>query len=225
MQVILLGPPGVGKGTQAARIASEFGIAHISTGDMFREAVAAGTELGKTARKYMAAGALVPDEIVIGMVEERLGRPDTQKGFLLDGFPRTIPQAEALERLLEKLGRPVTAVVDLVADEELLISRLSGRRVCASCGATYHVENNPPRVQGVCDVCGGEVRQREDDRPEAIRERLREYSSKTAALTEHYSRAGLLESVAASGTPQEVFDLVREALIRRAGVGTHQVAG
>jgi adenylate kinase len=225
MQVILLGPPGVGKGTQAARIASEFGIAHISTGDMFREAVAAGTELGKTARKYMAAGALVPDEIVIGMVEERLGRPDTQKGFLLDGFPRTIPQAEALERLLEKLGRPVTAVVDLVADEELLISRLSGRRVCALCGATYHVENNPPRVEGVCDVCGGEVRQREDDRPEAIRERLREYSSKTAALTEHYSRAGLLESVAASGTPQEVFDLVREALIRRAGVGTHQVAG
>jgi len=225
MQVILLGPPGVGKGTQAARIASEFGIAHISTGDMFREAVAAGTELGKTAREYMAAGALVPDEIVIGMVEERLGRPDTQKGFLLDGFPRTIPQAEALERLLEKLGRPVTAVVDLVADEELLISRLSGRRVCALCGATYHVENNPPRVQGVCDVCGGEVRQREDDRPEAIRERLREYSSKTAALTEHYSRAGLLESVAASGTPQEVFDLVREALIRRAGVGTHQVAG
>jgi adenylate kinase len=225
MQVILLGPPGVGKGTQAARIASEFGIAHISTGDMFREAVAAGTELGKTAREYMAAGALVPDEIVIGMVEERLGRPDTQKGFLLDGFPRTIPQAEALERLLEKLGRPVTAVVDLVADEELLISRLSGRRVCASCGATYHVENNPPRVQGVCDVCGGEVRQREDDRPEAIRERLREYSSKTAALTEHYSRAGLLESIAASGTPQEVFDLVREALIRRAGVGTHQVAG
>jgi adenylate kinase len=225
MQVILLGPPGVGKGTQAARIASEFGIAHISTGDMFREAVAAGTELGKTAREYMAAGALVPDEIVIGMVEERLGRPDTQKGFLLDGFPRTIPQAEALERLLEKLGRPVTAVVDLVADEELLISRLSGRRVCALCGATYHVENNPPRVEGVCDVCGGEVRQREDDRPEAIRERLREYSSKTAALTEHYSRAGLLESVAASGTPQEVFDLVREALIRRAGVGTHQVAG
>jgi len=225
MQVILLGPPGVGKGTQAARIASEFGIAHISTGDMFREAVAAGTELGKTAREYMAAGALVPDEIVIGMVAERLGRPDTQKGFLLDGFPRTIPQAEALERLLEKLGRPVTAVVDLVADEELLISRLSGRRVCASCGATYHVENNPPRVEGVCDVCGGEVRQREDDRPEAIRERLREYSSKTAALTEHYSRAGLLESVAASGTPQEVFDLVREALIRRAGVGTHQVAG
>jgi adenylate kinase len=225
MQVILLGPPGVGKGTQAARIASEFGIAHISTGDMFREAVAAGTELGKTAREYMAAGALVPDEIVIGMVEERLGRPDTQKGFLLDGFPRTIPQAEALERLLEKLGRPVTAVVDLVADEELLISRLSGRRVCASCGATYHVENNPPRVQGVCDVCGGEVRQREDDRPEAIRERLREYSSKTAALTEHYSRAGLLESIAASGMPQEVFDLVREALIRRAGVGTHQVAG
>jgi adenylate kinase len=225
MQVILLGPPGVGKGTQAARIASEFGIAHISTGDMFREAVAAGTELGKTAREYMAAGALVPDEIVIGMVEERLGRPDTQKGFLLDGFPRTIPQAEALERLLEKLGRPVTAVVDLVADEELLISRLSGRRVCASCGATYHVENNPPRVEGVCDVCGGEVRQREDDRPEAIRERLREYSSKTAALTEHYSRAGLLESIAASGMPQEVFDLVREALIRRAGVGTHQVAG
>jgi len=225
MQVILLGPPGVGKGTQAARIASEFGIAHISTGDMFREAVAAGTELGKTAREYMAAGALVPDEIVIGMVEERLGRPDTQKGFLLDGFPRTIPQAEALERVLEKLGRPVTAVVDLVADEELLISRLSGRRVCASCGATYHVKNSPPRVEAVCDLCGGEVRQREDDRPEAIRERLREYSSKTAALTEHYSRAGLLESVAASGTPQEVFDLVREALIRRAGVGTHQVAG
>ncbi len=225
MQVILLGPPGVGKGTQAERIASEFGIAHISTGDMFREAVAAGTELGKTAREYMVAGALVPDEIVIGMVEERLGRDDTRKGFLLDGFPRTIAQAEALERLLQTLGRPVTAVVDLRADEELLITRLSGRRVCASCGATYHVQNKPPKQDGVCDVCGGEVRQREDDRPEAIRERLREYAAKTAALTEHYSRLGLLESIDASGTPEEVFGLVSEALIRRAGVGTHQVAG
>ncbi len=152
MQVILLGPPGVGKGTQAERIASEFGIAHISTGDMFREAVAAGTELGRTAREYMAAGALVPDEIVIGMVEERLGRDDTRKGFLLDGFPRTIAQAEALERLLQTLGRPVTAVVDLRADEELLITRLSGRRVCASCGATYHVQISLPsrKVSATC---------------------------------------------------------------------------
>jgi len=225
MQLILLGPPGVGKGTQAERISSEMGLAHISTGDMFREAVSTGTELGKTAREYMAAGKLVPDSIVIGMVEERLGRPDTQRGFLLDGFPRTIAQAESLEALLVKLGRPVDAVIDLSAEEDLIITRLSGRRVCAKCGATYHAVNKPPKQDRVCDVCGGEVRQREDDREEAIRERLAEYAAKTSALTEFYAGLGLLVPIDATGSPEQVFGDVVSALEVRAKSGSSEVRG
>jgi len=216
LQLILLGPPGVGKGTQAGMVAKKRGIAHISTGEMFREAVAAGTELGKKAHQYMAAGDLVPDDVVIGMVEERLSAPDCQKGFLLDGFPRTIAQAEALSGLLERIGRPVTAVVDLRANRDELIRRLSGRRVCTGCGATYHVDNKPSKVEGVCDVCSRKVAQREDDRAEAISRRLEEYLAKTAALTEYYERKGLLEAVDASGAVEEVLQRVQERIGSRA---------
>jgi adenylate kinase len=212
MQLILLGPPGVGKGTQAERLAESYRIAHISTGEMFRDAVAKGLELGKQANKYMAAGELVPDEIVIGMVEERLSRPDTAAGFLLDGFPRTTAQAEALDALLKRIGRPITAVVDLRADPEVLVKRLSGRRVCTKCGATYHVDNMPPAKEGVCDQCGGAVQQRKDDQPEAVRTRLVEYQSKTASLTDYYQKTGLLEAVDASGPVDEVLSVIQSLI-------------
>ncbi len=213
--LILLGPPGVGKGTQAARLAALRGIAHISTGEMFRDAVSKGTGLGMKANVYMAAGDLVPDEIVIGMVEERLEQDDCRKGFLLDGFPRTIAQAEALDKLLNRRGCPVWAVLDLSADSEELVRRLSGRRVCASCGATYHVDNKPPAAEGVCDECEGVVAQREDDKPEAIRRRLVEYENKTAALTGYYRDKGLLEVIDASGGVDEVFKRMDERLNSR----------
>ncbi len=209
MQLILLGPPGVGKGTQAERLAESYRIAHISTGEMFRDAVARGLELGKQANKYMAAGELVPDEIVIGMVEERLSRPDTAAGFLLDGFPRTTAQAEALDVLLKRIGRPITAVIGLRADQEVLVKRLSGRRVCRKCGATYHADNRPPAKEGVCDQCGGAVQQRKDDQAEAVRTRLVEYQSKTASLTDYYEKMGLLEAVDASGPVDEVLSVIQ----------------
>lgn len=212
MQLVLLGPPGVGKGTQAEKLAKQFEIAHISTGDMFREHVSKQTELGTTAQKYMKAGELVPDEIVIGMVEERLQADDTEPGFLLDGFPRTISQAQALGALLERLGRPLDAVVDLRADQEDLVRRLSSRRVCKSCGATYNVMFKPPSQEGRCDACGGEVIQREDDRPEAIRVRLEEYDAKTSPLTEYYRKEGLLKEVDATGSIDEVFEGVQSSL-------------
>lgn len=219
MQVVLLGPPGVGKGTQAARLSAARGIAHISTGDMFRDNVLRGTELGKTANTYMTAGDLVPDSIVIAMVEDRLSQPDCQMGFLLDGFPRTLPQAESLDELLVKIGRPLVAVVDLEADEEELVRRLSGRRVCGACGATYHVDNSPPAEGSKCDKCGGEVVQRKDDRAEAIRRRLVEYHDKTAALTGYYRGRGLLESIDGLGSIEEVLGRVNERLDSRVADG------
>lgn len=223
MRLILLGPPGVGKGTQAAKLAESYGIAHISTGEMFRDALAKGLELGLKANKYMAAGELVPDEIVIGMVEERLSRPDTDRGFLLDGFPRTAAQAVALDVLLSRIRQPLTAVIDLRAEQDELVARLSGRRVCPKCGETYHVRNMPPAKEGLCDSCGAALEQRRDDRPEAVRTRLQEYEDKTAALTEFYSRQGLLEGVDASGSVDAVFSKVQGLLDTRAKHGQAQV--
>lgn len=211
-RLILLGPPGVGKGTLAVKLSAILGVAHISTGDMFRDNFARGTELGKTAQKYMAAGDLVPDELVLDMVRDRLSQDDASGGFLLDGFPRTIAQAEGLELMLADLGRPVQAVVDLFADEDILIRRLSGRRVCKACGATYHVDNKPPAKEGVCDTCSGEVVQRGDDQPEAIKRRLVEYTTKTQVLTDYYNGKGLLKAVDATGTPEEVCQRVEELL-------------
>jgi len=204
MRLVLLGAPGAGKGTLAKELSTALGIVHISTGDIFREEVAAGSELGRKAKSYMDRGELVPDEVVIGMVRARLSRPDTAKGFILDGFPRTVPQAEALGAALKDAGTPLDAVLDIDVPEDVVVRRLSGRRVCRTCGAIYHVENKPPKKEGVCDLDGGEVYQRDDDREEAIRNRLSVYARATAPLTSYYKEQGLLRSVNGTGTPAEV---------------------
>lgn len=214
MRLVLLGAPGAGKGTLAKQLSGALGAVHVSTGDIFREEVAAGSELGRRARSYMDRGELVPDEVVISMVEQRLSRPDCAPGFILDGFPRTVPQAGALDASLRARGTPLDAVLDIEAPEDLLIRRLSGRRVCRACGAIYHVENKPPKVAGVCDVDGGPVYQRDDDQPEAIRRRLRVYAEATAPLTAYYRAQGILRPVNGSGTPDAVLATVLPILAR-----------
>jgi adenylate kinase len=210
--LILLGAPGAGKGTQAQRLASRWGIPQVSTGDMLREARRQGTELGKRAQQYMDAGQLVPDEVVIGLVEERLGRPDAREGVILDGFPRTIPQAEALDALLEKIKRDPARVLAIEVPEAELIERLGGRRSCPRDGASYHVKFTPPRVEGKCDSCGTPLIQREDDRPEAIARRLEEYRAKTAPLVEHYQKKGALRKVDGVGELETILDRITRAL-------------
>lgn len=195
MNILFMGPPGAGKGTQAERIVEEFSIPHISTGDAFRLAMKQGTPLGLKAKEYVDQGLLVPDEITNGIVKERLALDDCQKGFLLDGFPRTLQQAEALDVMLTELGRGIDHVVNLKVDRSLLLARLTGRRICKSCGTTYHVLFNPPKVEGVCDKDGGELYQRSDDTEEKVGTRLDEYTSKTAPLLDYYSRKGLLREV------------------------------
>lgn len=195
MRILLIGPPGAGKGTQAARIARFCEVPHISTGDIFRAAVQAGTELGRKAREYLDAGRLVPDEITIEIIRERLKQPDCSRGFLLDGFPRTLPQAEALDRLLADLGTHLDVVLYIRVSPEVLVERLTGRRVCRNCGATYHVLFQPPRLPGVCDRCGGELYQRSDDTAETVRGRLEVYMGQTAPLLEYYRERGLLKEI------------------------------
>jgi adenylate kinase len=214
--LVLLGPPGVGKGTQAKLLQERLGVPQISTGDLLREAVARATPIGLKAKTYMDAGELVPDDVIIGIVEERLAKPDAREGFLLDGFPRTVPQAEALAALLDKHSIPLDAVLALEGNEETLVRRLSGRRVCSSCAATYHVDNAPPKVEGVCDQCSGSLIVRDDDRPEAIRNRLQVYARSTAPLLDFYRERGQLLTVDASGTAAEVFEAVWAALNRAA---------
>lgn len=195
MNILFMGPPGAGKGTQAERIVSEFRIPHISTGDAFRQAMSQGTPLGVQAKSYVDQGLLVPDEITNGIVKERLQNPDCAKGFLLDGFPRTIAQAEALDGMLAEMGRRIDHVINLTVDRKLLLGRLTGRRICKSCGATYHVLFNPPRVENVCDKCSGELYQRSDDTEEKVGTRLDEYAKKTAPLLEYYDKKGILRQV------------------------------
>jgi len=216
VRLVLLGPPGVGKGTQAKLLQERLGVPQISTGDLLREAVARATPIGLKAKTYMDAGELVPDDVIIGIVEERLAKPDAREGFLLDGFPRTVPQAEALAALLDKHSIPLDAVLALEGNEETLVRRLSGRRVCSSCAATYHVDNAPPKVEGVCDQCSGSLIVRDDDRPEAIRNRLQVYARSTAPLLDFYRERGQLLTVDASGTAAEVFEAVWAALNRAA---------
>jgi len=188
-----MGPPGAGKGTQASRLAAERGLAHIATGDMLRAAVAAGTELGRRAQSIMAAGDLVPDDLIVAMIRERLGEPDAASGFILDGFPRTQPQAFALDSMLADQGRRIAAVLVFDIDPEVLIARLSGRRVCRAQGHVYHLEHNPPRTAGVCDVDGSELYQRDDDQPDVIRTRYRkQWQDAAAPVLEHYRDAGLV---------------------------------
>jgi len=205
VRVILLGPPGAGKGTQAQRLTQKLGIPQVSTGDILRAAVAAGTGLGREAKAVMDQGALVPDSVVIGIIRERLAAPDCARGYILDGFPRTAAQAEALGEMLQALGTPLTAVLSLTVDPEELVRRLGGRRTCGSCGAAYHLETAPPRRAGLCDRCGGGLLQRDDDRDETIRKRLAVYREQTAPLVAYYRGRGLLKEVDGRGDIDAIF--------------------
>jgi adenylate kinase len=214
VRVAFLGPPGAGKGTQARELAREWSVPHIATGDMLREAVAAGTALGRAAKAYMDKGALVPDDVIIGMIAERLKDPDARAGFLLDGFPRTIAQAEGLERLLKDLNQPLDRVVYFDVAEPELIRRLTGRRVCRSCGHSFHVVSNPPRREGVCDVCGGELYQRVDDGEATARDRLSVYRKQTAPVLDWYAGKGLLGSIQGMGSIADISRRVKDAARR-----------
>ena len=190
-----MGPPGAGKGTQAANLVKKFNIPHISTGDMFRAAVKEGTELGKQAKACMDAGKLVPDEVTIGIVRERLAKDDCKKGFILDGFPRTVEQADALKGILDELGLQLTRVLNIHVPAEDLIERAVGRRICKQCGATYHVKFHPTKVEGQCDDCGGELYQRKDDNEATMKNRLSVYEASTKPLIDYYSKAGLYTEI------------------------------
>jgi adenylate kinase len=214
VNLIFFGPPGAGKGTQAKRLVQELRVPHLSTGDILREAIRQDSPLGQKARPLMEAGKLVPDELVIGIVDERIAQPDAKAGFILDGFPRTIPQAEALQRALQSHGRKVDAVVSLEVPEEELVARLSGRRSCPKCGAVYHVVSSPPKRAGFCDVCDSGLIQREDDREDKVKERLRVYGAQTAPLKAWYGDQGLLRAVQGVGSPEGIFAEIRRALGR-----------
>ena len=204
MRVVLVGAPGAGKGTQAKYLAKHYGIPQISTGDIFRANIASRTPLGVEAKRYMDAGDLVPDEVTIGIVRDRLAQDDARAGFLLDGFPRTVRQAEALADLLDDLGTPLDAVLELQVDDDEVVRRLSGRRTCRSCGHVWHAEFDPPATEGRCDVCGGELFQRDDDLPDTIRRRLEVYADQTAPLVGFYEKADLLRSISAMGAVDTV---------------------
>ncbi|MBE3597227.1 MAG: adenylate kinase [Hydrogenibacillus sp.] len=212
MNLILMGLPGAGKGTQAERIREAYGIPHISTGDMFRAAVSAGTTLGQEAKRYMDQGALVPDAVTIGIVRERLTEADARNGFLLDGFPRTVPQAEALEAMLRDIGRAIDRVLYIDVPHDILVRRLTGRRICRQCGATYHLEFNPPKNPGVCDRCGGALYQRDDDKPETVETRLHVNREQTAPLLDFYRARRLLAVIDGLGAIDDVFRRLRAAI-------------
>ena len=207
--IILMGPPGAGKGTLAKQLKEALNLVHISTGDMFREAIKAQTELGVLAASYINKGDLVPDDVTIGLVKERLSQPDCEAGFLLDGFPRTLPQAEALNEIAKSISRPIEAVINLDCDNEELVRRISGRRVC---GAPYHVDTMKPKVEGVCDLCGGLLFQRKDDNEEALKVRLEHYVSETKPLLDYYKKLGLLESFNSLVGKEVLFDEVSSYL-------------
>ncbi|MBP2682573.1 MAG: adk [Deltaproteobacteria bacterium] len=212
MGIILLGPPGAGKGTQAKKLTQAFTIPQISTGDMLRAAVKDGTALGKQAKAFMDAGGLVPDEVVIGIVKERLAAADCAKGFILDGFPRTIPQAQALDRVTKELGKEIRFVLSLEVDQNDLMERLCGRRTCTGCGAMYHVKFNPPKAGGKCDKCGGGLIQRDDDKEETIMNRLANYNKATAPLLDYYKNTGKIRSVVASGEIDAIYNSIVKIL-------------
>ncbi len=207
MNIILMGLPGAGKGTQADGIVKKYETPHISTGDMFRAAISEGTELGVKAKSYMDQGALVPDEVTIGIVRERLNKPDCEKGFLLDGFPRTVPQAEALDALLADMGRKIEHVLNIEVDPEELVKRLTGRRICKVCGTSYHLQFNQPKVEGKCDKDGGELYQREDDNPETVKNRLDVNMTQTAPLLAFYNAKNVLSNI---NGQQDIDDVFKE---------------
>ncbi|HAG11055.1 MAG TPA: adenylate kinase [Desulfotomaculum sp.] len=212
MNLLIMGPPGAGKGTQAEVLVKELSITHISTGDMFRSAIKEGTEMGKKAKEYMDQGGLVPDEVVVGMVKERLAMPDCAKGFLLDGFPRTLPQAEALDETLKALTIKLDGVINIDVPRERLMARLTGRRICKGCGASYHVLFNPPKSEGKCNSCEGELYQRSDDNEEAVSNRLDVYESQTQPLIDYYVKVNLLKNINGDQDIKKVLDDVLASL-------------
>ena len=210
--IILMGPPGAGKGTLAKQLKETFNLVHISTGDMFRDAIKAQTELGNLAASYINRGDLVPDDVTIGLVKERLSQPDCDAGFLLDGFPRTLPQAEALSEISKQISHPIEVVVNLDCDNDELVRRISGRRVCKNCGAPYHIISMKPKVEGVCDLCGGPLYQRKDDNEEALKVRLSHYVAETKPLFDYYQKLGLLESFNSLVGKEQLLDEVSQFL-------------
>ena len=212
MKIIMLGAPGAGKGTQAKKIAAKYGIPHISTGDIFRANIKNGTELGLKAKSYMDAGGLVPDEITIGMLLDRIHQADCENGYVLDGFPRTIPQAESLTEALKKNGESIDFAVNVDVPDENIISRMSGRRACLNCGATYHIVYNAPKKEGVCDACGQELVLREDDKPKTVKKSLDVYHDQTQPLIDYYKKEGVLAEVDGTKDMEEVFQNIAAIL-------------
>ncbi|MGA7875021.1 MAG: adenylate kinase [Desulfoferrobacter sp.] len=212
MNIILLGPPGAGKGTQAKRLIDKYGIPQISTGDMLRAALKEGTPLGLEAKKYMDKGALVPDTVVIGLVKERIQQKDCAKGYMLDGFPRNVSQAEALDKMLTELGQKIDAVVCIEVPNDELVARLTGRRTCRDCGAGYHVMFDPPKKEGVCDKCGGELYQRDDDNETTVKSRLEVYANQTEPLIDYYDKQGKLRRINGVGDMEVIFGRITSVL-------------
>jgi len=212
MNLLIMGPAGAGKGTMSDFIVSEYDIPHISTGDMLRENVKNNTELGKSAQSYMNAGKLVPDDVINAMVEERLQKPDCQKGYLLDGFPRTLVQAEAFAKIAEKIGKPVESVIALEVGFEVLEERITGRRICPKCGAIYHIHTKPSKVESKCDVCGSNLIQRKDDTVEQLKVRMDEYDKSTKPVIDFYAKKGVATRVDAARKPEEVFGAIEKVL-------------
>lgn len=212
MKIIMLGAPGAGKGTQAKMIAEKYGIPHISTGDIFRSNIKDGTELGMEAKKYMDQGLLVPDELTCDLVMDRIGQDDCKNGFVLDGFPRTIPQAEALDQALAKISQSMDYAIDVDVPDENIVNRMSGRRACLNCGATYHIVSIPTKVEGVCDRCGSQVVLRDDDQPETVKKRLDVYHEQTQPLIDYYKKQNILKTVDGTQPMEKVFDAIVEIL-------------
>jgi adenylate kinase len=212
LNLILFGPPGAGKGTQAERLRGDFRLAFISTGDMLRENVKAGTELGKQAKGFMDAGGLVPDDLIVAMAADRLGQDDARDGFILDGFPRTVAQAEALDTQLVEMARRVTAALLIDVPDEEVVKRISGRRVCVKAGHNYHVDFDPPKNEGICDQDGSRLIQRDDDKPDVVRNRLQVYHEKTSPLIDYYDSKGLMRRIDGTRSPAEVHDRIRAVI-------------
>ncbi len=212
MKLVLLGPPGAGKGTQAKMLVAHYQIPQISTGDILRQAVKDGTALGKEAKTYMDQGTLVPDDLIVNLIRERIKADDCRNGYIFDGFPRTVAQAEALDAMLDELSTSLDAVISIEVPEEEVVKRLSGRRTCKNCGALYHVIYNPSAKEGVCDKCGGELYQRDDDNEATIRQRLAVYTEQTEPLIAYYTKKGILKPVPGTGKPEEIFAAILKAL-------------